>query len=500
MGREQIKYFASSFIWGIIAKFLDAGIRFATIPLLLSYFGKENYGLITLAVAVNAYMGLLNMGVNTGAVKFFSQWLASGKYDLLHRVARTNVSFYLGISLINSLVLVVLAVWGENLFQVTTEEFITFRHLLYVLAIFSIINWVTFVFNQLLVADEKIGFTQQVLSARSIFELCAVGLTVWLNWSVGQYFFIHLLINASVIIPYWYVCHKRKLIDSIVPGFYWKDFGEVFKYGLAILAMGVFQYTAAQSRPLILGIFSNEGVGILSEYRIIEVFPLFIISLGGMLISIFLPKSAKIIQNNDRVKIEKLAYEGTKYTSVLVAMLCFPIMLVSKDLLTLYVGEEYSHLSVWLSLWVFSLTLFLHNSPVASLVLGTGKTKMLVYSSAIACIVSIIINVLFCNVWGVGSAVVGYLVYVIIQMLFYYLYFNNKILGLKSMKVFKSFIIPTGLCMLITLGIMFLNIEFESALTTLIIKLMVWGICYCILLQLVRIVDIKQLLLNKYKF
>lgn len=495
MGREQIKYFAGSFIWGAIAKFLDAGIRFATIPLLLSHFGKENYGLITLAVVANAYMGLLNMGVNTGAVKFFSQWLASGKYDLLHRVARTNISFYLGISLINSLVLIILAIWGENLFQVTAEEFITFRHLLYVLAGFSIINWVTFVFNQLLVADEKIGFTQQILSVRSMLELCAVGLTIWLNWSVSQYFFIHLLINASVIIPYWYVCHKKNLIDSIVPAFYWKDFGVVFKYGLAILAMGVFQYTASQSRPLILGIFSNEGVGILSEYRIIEVFPLFIISLGGIFISIFLPKSAKVIQDNDKAKIEKLAYEGTKYTSILMAILCFPIMLVSKDLITLYVGEEYSHLSVWLSLWVFSLTLFLHNSPVASLVLGTGKIKMLVYSSAIACIVSIIINVLFCNVWGVGSAVVGYLIYIIIQMLFYYLYFNNKILGLKSMKVFKSFIIPTAIGFILFLGVSFLKIEMNNLLLKISIQTLLWIVGYVICLFLFKIMD-RKLIFN----
>ena len=71
MGTSQLKYVSNSFAWGVCAKFLDAGLKFLTIPLLLGYFGKENYGLLTLAIATNAYMQLLNMGMNTGCCKVF---------------------------------------------------------------------------------------------------------------------------------------------------------------------------------------------------------------------------------------------------------------------------------------------------------------------------------------------------------------------------------------------------------------------------------------------
>ena len=79
------------------------------------------------------------------------------------------------------------------------------------------------------------------------------------------------------------------------------------------------------------------------------------------MLSIF-AKTSFNIQNNDRRTIERIAYEGTKYTSILVALLCFPIMLSARELLMLYVGVEYSYLSPWLFLWVFTLTLSLHNS------------------------------------------------------------------------------------------------------------------------------------------
>ncbi|MCD7973949.1 MAG: polysaccharide biosynthesis C-terminal domain-containing protein [Candidatus Azobacteroides sp.] len=257
--------------------------------------------------------------------------------------------------------------------------------------------------------------------------------------------------------------------------------------------MGIFQFTATQSRPLILSIFSNEGAGILADYRVIEVFPIFIISLGGMLISILLPKTSQAVQQNDQITIERIAYQGTKYTSILVSSLCFPIILNAADLLTLYVGESYKHLAIWLGLWVFTLTLFLHNTPVASLILATGKTKMLVYSSAIACIVSVLINAILCNNFGVGSAVIGYLVYIIIQLLFYYLYINNKILNLNSFKIFKNFIFPTFLGIIIAIPIHFITFCKEYSVIGIIIKTIIWLFSYYMLLFFTNTVDKKKI-------
>ena len=267
----------------------------------------------------------------------------------------------------------------------------------------------------------------------------------------------------------------------------------MFKYSLAIFAIGLFSFTATTSRPLVLGIFSAKGVSILSEFRVIEVFPIFIISIGGMLVSILLPKTSKIVQENNRDKINKLAYVGTKYTSILVSFLCFPIILNARELLVLYVGESYSHLAVWLSLWVFSLILYLHNSPVSSLVLATGKTRMLVFSSAISCIISIIINATLCEYFGVGSAVIGYLVYVVIQMLFYYFYFNEKVLGLNSSYVFKSFIFPTLIGFGVMLAIELINMPINwPILLLLIVKSMLWIIAYSFLIVFFKIIDIKK--------
>jgi len=476
---------------------LNAILKFISIPLLINYFGKDNYGLIVLAVSINAYMQLLNMGMNTGAVKYFSQWIESKNYELLNRVARTNLTIYAGLGILNAIILLLLAWKGDSVFNITLAEFTTFRYLLYILAGVSIFNWASFVFNQILIADEKISYIQQILSIRNILNLVIVLLTIHFKWSIIQYFLYDSIINMLIIVPYYLKSKQHKLIQTIIPGFYWKEFSVVFKYSLAIFIMSIFQYTATNSRPIILGMFSVQGTSILADYRVVEVFPIFIISIGGMLISILLPKTSQAIQRNDRKKIEKLAYDGTKYTSILVAILCYPVILNAKELLTLYVGDGYLHLSIWLSLWVFTLTLFLHNSPVSSLVLATGKTRMLVYSSAIACIVSIIINSYFAKILGVGSAVIGYLIYIIIQMSFYYLYFNNKVLRLNSFKIFSSFFVPTliGLFSMVIVYIILRKLE-TSNIMGILIRTIIWFVLFILMLLISKNINLKYILIR----
>ena len=61
----------SDSFWGILAKIIDAGAKFFTIPMLVGYYGKSDYGLIALVFSLNAYMRLMDMGINIGSIRFF---------------------------------------------------------------------------------------------------------------------------------------------------------------------------------------------------------------------------------------------------------------------------------------------------------------------------------------------------------------------------------------------------------------------------------------------
>lgn len=435
-------YFFSSFFWSTVSKLLNAILGFFTVPLLLGYFGKAEYGLLSIATACNGYMHLMDLGMNTGAVKFFSQWAAKGETERVYRVARTNISFYMIISIINIIGLLVLAFWGEPMFSVTHDQFLQLRICFFILALFSVISWVSTAFNQLLVADKQMAFTMKVHSLQTLLKLGLIAITIWGGLSLSEYFFGLTLIIAIAIIPFIYRCKKRKLIDSLMPARYWSDFKVVLTFSLSLFALSLFQVTASQSRPILLSAFSENGADAVAEFRIVEVIPSFIIMLCGSFMSIFLPKSSEMMVRNNQEDITGFVRKWTTLTTIIVCVLCFPFIISSSEIISAYVGDSYSHLGRWMALWCIFLIIQLHSTPAYSLVLAKGRTKVLVWVTCIACIVSMIVNVALCKIVPVGSAVIGYSSYMMILIAIYYLFFYKRYLHLNRWFLIKAFLAP----------------------------------------------------------
>lgn len=490
-------YYINSFFWSSISAVLKSIVNFISVPILLKYFGVDTYGVLTLATSINAYVAILDLGVNTGSTKFYSQWIGSKKYDLIKKVAGTSISFYGLLGLINSIILLIIVFFGEEWFNITKTLFEQFKTALIIMSLFSIINWITSVFTQLINANEKIAFIHKIKIINTLLNFALIFLTVTFRLTFGQYFFFSTLIGTLVVIPYYFKSKSDNLVYSLLPKFYWNDFKIVLVYGLSIFAMGIFQSTATKSRPIILGLFTNNTPQVLAEYKIMDVFPSFILLICGTLLSIFLPKSSKYVENNNTEAINRLAYDGTKFTTLLVCLVCFPIMVNAGEILEVYVGKQYTYLSSWLILWCGTLIITIFNTPISSLVLATGKTRMLVFSSAIACIISMFINAFLSKYYGVGSAVIGYLIYILIQQSFYFFYFNGKVLHLNSNKIFKSFLYPV-LLGFISFGIIYLTFNFQSDNRSTIILLGIikglsWVILYGILLFTFKILNFTEL-------
>lgn len=505
MASLKNNYYVSSFFWSTVSRVLSAIVGFFTVPLLLGLYGKAEYGILALATSCNGYMQLLDLGMNTGSVKFFSQWKAEGKIDLIHRVSGTNMTFYLIISAINILLLVLLAAFGEPLFNITHEQFITLRECLLILAIFNVFSWETTPFQQLLQADKQIAFTMKMQTVSKLLQLVLVLLTVYLKLRLTVYFFFLTGIVAILLLPYAYKCKHDKLILDLKPKTYWKDFKVVISFSLALFALGVFQATATQSRPIILSIFSNDGAGTVAEFRIVEVIPQFVIMLSGTFSGIFLPKAAEMVAKHDQKAIEDFAYKWTSYTTIIVNLLVFPFIIGGRDALSAYVGPQYGDLAIWLYLWLFCVLLQMHTTPGNALVLSYGKTRLLVITTAVACVLSIVINALLSKRYGVGSAVIGYTIYIVILSALYYISFYKKLLHLSNFRLFSKFLVPTLIgifSLLLTELIPFNDFHFWDDnrfyyIAMLALKSVVWFIPYSILISLFKLFPIRQVFNRK---
>lgn len=413
-------YYVSSFFWSTLSKVLTAIVGFLSVPLLLGFYGKAEYGILAIATACNGYMQLLDLGMNIGTVRFFSQWRAEGKNELINRVARTNITFYGLIAILNILGLVGLALWGEGLFSVTHEQFLLLRTCLLIIALFSVLSWETTTFNQLLIADKQMAFTMQMQCIITVLKGLLVAMVLLFKLPLTTYFFFLTGVLTLLLIPYIIRCRKYNLINSIRPATYWNDFKVVITFSLSLFLLSLFQSTATQFRPILLSMFAANGATAVTDFRIIEVVPQMIIMIGGTFSGMFLPKTSEMVARKDEKAIKDFAYKWTTMTTIVVACLCFPVMLCTNEILTAYVGASYAHLSVWLLIWTITVLIQMHTTPGNALVLAYGKTKLLVQVTSVACVCSMILNVVLCKYFEVGSAIIAYFLYVCTIIGLYY--------------------------------------------------------------------------------
>ena len=145
----------------------------------------------------------------------------------------------------------------------------------------------------------------------------------------------------------------------------------------------------------------------------------------------------------------------------------------------------------------------MHSTPAFSFVLAKGKTKVLVIGTAIACVISILVNIMLCKTVQVGSAIIGYVVYMLCLIGVYYLFLYKKYLGLKSWPIFISFLKPLilgGVCCVVPYIIdvngMFngfvSNARIEYLLEFTILSLS-WLIPYAIVLILTNTVRLSEI-------
>lgn len=507
-GAFSAKRVFSGSVWGILAKILDAAAKFVTIPLLVGYYGKADYGLIALAFSLNAYLRLMDLGMNVGSVRFFSMWVAKEEWVKIKNVSRSSIVFYGTIGLINALIFLFMADYGSYFFNLEESQIPIYRWMMYILAASAIFNWLSNVVIQLLSAKDELGFVNRITVISSILNFVVALLAIKFHWEITFYFFTYTL-STLITIPFNIFrlrVYPIPVADLLTPKWDGNAFKEIIGYSMAIFIMGIFQLTANELRPILLAKFAS-GIDVLTDYRVIQTIAMLIVSFGGIFLQVLLPSASKIYAENNPPKMEKMVVEATKYISVFLCFIVFILILNASDLLLIYMGESYQDLSVWLIIWLLTVLLSMHNTPVASLVLSSGKTKFLVYSSATACIISLPITVIFAPDLNVGAAVIGYFVYMLIQIGFFYIYYIPKVLKLNNAKIFFGSFMPSVLGAFIAFGVgYYLDIwlKIPAGLKGILIKSTVFLFIYAAfhLIFVVKPADIRYLkenLLDKAK-
>ena len=189
-----------------------------------------------------------------------------------------------------------------------------------------------------------------------------------------------------------------------------------------------------------------------ADYRILNGIIGIISMLGGTFTGVLLPSTSKVVAEHNTDAYNRMAYDGTKYISMLICFFCFAMMTVGSEVLTLYVGRDYLYLIPWFNVWLLC-TLGTHNQAISSLILAGSDIRAISYSSAVASVAGLAVSWYLIPGKQIGGVVIGFVVYTMIQMLFYYLYYWRRKMNINSRRVFFYSFLPYVLSGLLCMGL-----------------------------------------------
>lgn len=490
MGSSQ--KIVSGVAWGGILNILNAVYGFISVPILISYFGKGEYGLIGLATSVNIYVQLLDMGMNITGVRFFSNYIAKKDYSKLNQLFNNNLAFYGIIGLINAIILLLVAFFSDSIFNVTPQQDIIIKKLFYILAAMSIVNWYTSSFTQMINATENVAWGTRLNIIPKIWMLVVLFITVYCELSITTYF---VLTYCALFVTIPLLVRKLKAEIpriSFLPKFNKQIFKEILPYSLNTFSFGFFQFSFYNLRPILLGIQATpEDV---AEFQILSGLTGVSTMLVTPVISSLLPSSTRVVANDNKDAYYRLAYTGTKYITILLAFCIFGVMCISSELLELYVGKSYLHLCVWLNFWLL-LLLGNHNQGISSLVLAQNDISAVAKISMFSSVLGLISAYLLIPHFKVGGVVIAFAFYTLSQTLFYYIYYWPKVMSIDSKRVFLRSFAPYVLVGLILFAIINTLLENRMPLIiTIIVKGLIFAVFYSIISYLLLQKPEKDLL------
>lgn len=493
---SSVHKIVSGAIWSVAVNIVNAIYGFFAVPILINYFGKAEYGIIGLAMSINVYMQLMDMGFNNTNIRFFSAWMAKGDHRKIQKLFRTSLAFYGVIGLINAVVLLIIAFFAGHIFDLNDDQLIIMRNLLFILAVSAVISWYSSCFDQLIKATENVAWIQKRTLLPKLMLLIILGVTVWLKLSITLYFFLTTF-SAFIIIPISIKKIKKEVnYVTFLPKIDWSILKEILPYSLNIFSFSIFQFSFHNLRPVFLGI--QGTVESVADYRILNGITGIVAMVGSVFLSVLLPSSSRAVANNNKVAYYKVAYQGTRFITLVLSFCAFGVMSIGRELLGVYVGDDYLYLLPWLNLWL-CFTLANHNQGISSLILSGTDIRTLSYMSAFSSIVGMFIAWILIPTYHVGGAVISLAVYCIFQAAFFYFYYWPRKMQINSLRVFTYSFMPFALLgMIVSLIIIPIDLS-QNIWIALISKVGLFALTYSLIALFMLGKEDKQVILNIIK-
>ncbi len=418
--------------------FLTNAIGLVLTPFIIKSLGKSEYGLYTMIGALVGYMTVLDFGLNSTIVRFVAKYRAE-------KDKKGEENFLAHSFLIYGFIALIVVCLGLTVyFNLDTlySETLTFEQLkkakiMFLILIFNLaISLPGGAFTGICTGYEEFVLPRIANIVRYIFRsLVVVGLLLLGGDAVGIVV-VDTIMNLLIIAINMAIAFKRLNVKIQLHQFEKPLLKLIAGYSVWIFVFAIVHQLRWQAGQLVLGLtFSTSVVAV---YAVAITLGNYYGAFSSAIASVFLPRATQMVTANATPK--ELTDMFIKISRVILLVLLYifgGFILVGKDFIYFWVGNEFSEVYGYVIIVMFGLTLILSQGFGNNILEAKNKLRFRGYLILMLTIGGLIFgSILAKELQGLGM-IVGTVVFMLMERIIMTWYYNSK-MKLQMFRYYKE--------------------------------------------------------------
>lgn len=411
---------------------------FAFTPYIIRGLGDDAYGVLSIATTVTGLLEFLDLGLSIAVEKYVAEYEAQRRYIDVGRLVGTALVVHLVMGLIGAAIIGALSgflVAAVFSIPVTLQE--TTRIVLVLTGLRFFLNMPQIVFRAIPRALQRFDIFSLV---NTTGQLAQIGMTVALL--TGGLFLIEiafLQVAVGLLTTLAYIVLSKRMLPTVDlrPAFDLQSASRLLRYGLPVsfgrLATGI----STKLDTLLLGTYL--AVSSVTYYSVAFSVASKLYLIPWNVVPATFPALSTLQSQGDTNEISEIYVRSLKYIAIATLPLAVLLVVLSEDILVLWLGEPFGVRSGW-ALRALALAIAAHclGYPAVATANGLGQPIIPATVNVIQAVLSVSLYLILIPRLGVNGAALGWLVPQVLLIPTLIHLVNRRVVGVSNRVVVRK--------------------------------------------------------------
>lgn len=331
---------------GVILTYLqtiiNAVISLVYTPIMLRLLGQNEYGIYTMSSSMIAYLGLLNFGLNSSYVRFYTRYKEGGNQKGLNQL---NGIFLMVYSLISLVALITGLLLSKNInliygMTLSVSELKTAQILMAILSFNMALTFISTVFSSFITANERFVFQKLLNMGKTVASpLLTIPILLLGFRSIGMVV-LTTVISVLVDVTNMFFCIRKLHMRFAIKGADFRLIFEIASYSFFIAINSIVDQINWQVDKIILGHY--HGANETAIYGVASQLNTLFISVSTAVSSVFIPRVHKLLYVADwKEQYDRLFIKIGRIQMLVLGLVATGLILFGKPFFLYWAGKGY---------------------------------------------------------------------------------------------------------------------------------------------------------------